>query len=130
MPPHSNRVLRYHSGKFPLCQAAAKLPNPNGPAGVSEAMSAGTPGRKDATAIQANGTAHSAAAAPATIDTATRPLAFIVDPALEGAERDNRQGQQRRDADHRGRRSEPIIVILRCLLIDVIEQEVGRVGGP
>ena len=37
------------------------MPRPNGPAGVSEAMSGGTPGRSDATAIQANGTAHSSA---------------------------------------------------------------------
>src|SRR6476660_7280839 len=63
MPPHTMSVFRYQSGKLPLCQASAKLRNPNGPAGVSEAMSAGTPGRSVASAIHANGTIQTSAAA-------------------------------------------------------------------
>src|ERR1700722_11123928 len=63
MPPHINTVLRYHSGKLPLFHASAKFPSPNGPLGVSDAMSGGTPGRSDATAIHKNGTAQMSAAA-------------------------------------------------------------------
>ena len=49
---------------MPELQASAKLPRPNGPAGSSEAMSAAPapPGRRLATAIQANGIAQSSAA--------------------------------------------------------------------
>jgi hypothetical protein len=44
MPPHIVRVFMYQSGKSPLFHAMAKGSNPNGPAGVSEAISVGTPG--------------------------------------------------------------------------------------
>src|SRR5580698_9708334 len=63
MPAHIRKVLKYQSGKLPLLHASAKLSKPNGPDGVSEAMSTGTPGRSEATAIQANGTAQTSAAA-------------------------------------------------------------------
>src|SRR5215471_8530123 len=87
MPPHRVSVLRYHSGKLPLVHAAAKLPRPNGPAGDSEAISGGTPGRSAATAIQANGTAQTSAAALAASSPARRHSAFIMDPALDQPER-------------------------------------------
>src|SRR3974377_1205419 len=125
MPPHMVRVFRYQSGKSPLFHAMKKLSNLNGPDGVSEAISLGIPGRNDATAIQANGTAHSKAAALTPSSRMRRHSAFIMYAALERAERDQRQRQQCGDADHRRRRGEPKIVILRCLLIDVIEQEVS-----
>src|SRR3974377_681796 len=88
MPPHMASVFRYQSGKSPLFQAMAKLPNPNGPVGDSEAISLGTPRRTDATAIQANGTAHSKAAALTPSSRTRRHSALIVYPALERAERD------------------------------------------
>src|ERR1700722_13191690 len=90
MPPHIRSVLRYHSGKLPLVHASAKLLRPNGPAGVSEAMSDGTPGRSEATAIQANGTAHISAAALAAMSAQSRSSALIMDPALDQPERDQR----------------------------------------
>src|ERR1700683_5705038 len=127
MPPHIRSVFKYHSGKFPLRHASAKLPSPNGPDGVREAMSGGTPGRSEATAIQANGTAQISAAALAAMSAQSRPSTLIMHPALDQAERDQRQGEESGDADHRCRRGEPGVVILRRLLIDVIEQEVGRV---
>src|SRR5215470_16221881 len=91
MPPHMASVFRYQSGKSPLFHAMAKLSSPNGPAGVSEAISVGTPGRNDATAIQANGTTHSKAAALTPSSRTRRHSAFIMDTALERAERDQRQ---------------------------------------
>src|SRR5215469_164879 len=129
MPPHIRKVLRYHSGKLPLFHASAKFVRPNGPAGVSEAMSGGTPGRSDATAIHANGTAQTSAAALAASIAQRRPSTLIMHAAFDKAERDQRQRQQRGDADHRRRRGEACVVVLRGLLVDVIEQEVGRVGG-
>src|SRR5215470_13968622 len=125
MPPHTRTVLKYHSGKLPLRHASTKLTMPKGPDGVSAAMSAGTPGRNDATAIHRNGTAHSTAAAPAMTSTSARLSALIMNAALEGAEREEGQRQQRADADHGGRGGEAGVVVLRRLLIDVIEQEVG-----
>src|SRR3984893_7740103 len=119
MPPHIMSVFRYQSGKLPLCQASAKLRNPNGPAGVSEAMSAGTPGRSAASAIHANGTIQTSAAALAAASAMRRHSAFIMDPALEQAERQQRQGQQSRNADHGSRGGEPDIVILRRRLLHV-----------
>src|ERR1700732_5137302 len=132
MPPHTASVLRYHTRKSPIRHASAKLLRVTGPAGVSEAISAGTPGRNDATAIQANGTAHSKAVAPTAISpnrrpSACMPSAFIVDATLERAERQQRERQQRRHADHGRRRGEPGIVVLCRLLVDVIQDEVGRV---
>src|SRR5882672_5170501 len=91
MPPHITSVLRYHSGKLPLSQASAKLRRPNGPAGVREAMSGGTPGRNEATAIQANGTAQTSAAALATRSAQSLPSTLIVHAALDKPERDQRQ---------------------------------------
>src|SRR5215469_3210485 len=128
MPTHINVVFKYHSGKFPLAHASAKLPSPNGPAGVSEAMSEGMPGRSDATAIHANGTAHRSAAALAATYAHSRPSALIMDPALDQPERDHRHGEKRGNTDHRCRRGEPGVIVLRRLLIDVIEQEVGRIA--
>ena len=86
MPPHINSVFTYHSGKFPLAHASAKFESPNGPVGVSEAMSGGTPGRSEAIAIQANGTAHRSAAVLTAASTQSRPSALIMDPALEHPE--------------------------------------------
>src|SRR5580700_3235019 len=118
MPPHITIVLRYQSGKSPLVHASAKLPRPNGPAGVSEAMSGGTPGRSEATAIHANGTAQRSAAALAAISARCRPSALIMGPALDQPERGHGQGQESSDADHRRRRSEPGVIVLRRLLVD------------
>src|SRR5271155_76663 len=95
MPPHIRNVLRYHSGKLPLFHASTKLPSPNGPAGVSEAMSGGTPGRSDATAIQANGTAQSSAAALVASNAQSLPSTFIMDAAFDEPERDQREAEQR-----------------------------------
>src|SRR5580704_3408073 len=128
MPPHMTRVLRYQRGKLPLVHASTKLPRSNGPEGVNEAMSGGTPGRSAATAIQAKGTAHSNAAALAASSARSLPSAFILNPALDQAKRGQAQRQKRGDTDHGRRRREPGIVILRRLLVDVIEQQVGRVG--
>jgi hypothetical protein len=50
-----------------------EIAEPNGPDGVSEAMSGGTPGRSEATAIQANGTAQNSAAALAASIAQSRP---------------------------------------------------------
>src|SRR5580658_3591855 len=121
MPPHITIVLRYQSGNSPLVHASAKLPRPNGPAGVSEAMSGGTPGRSEPTAIHANGTAQRSAAALAAISARCRPSTLIMDPAFDQPERGEGEGQQRRDADYGRRRSEPGIIVLRRLLVDVIE---------
>jgi hypothetical protein len=77
MPPHIKTVLRYQSGKLPLFQASAKLLSPKGPEGVSDAMSGGTPGRSEATAIQAKGTAQNNAAALAASSAQSRPLPLI-----------------------------------------------------
>src|SRR5271170_450176 len=127
MPPHIANVFRYQSGKLPLCHASAKLARPNGPPGVSEAMSSGTPGRSAATAIQANGTAHSSAIALTAASPARRHLALIMNSALDQPERGQRQCEQRGDADHRRRRGQPRVVILGRLLVDVIKQQVGGV---
>src|SRR5579863_8479212 len=101
MPPHISTVLRYQSGKLPLVHASLKLPRLNGPPGVREAMSAGTPGRSEATAIHANGTAQTSAAALAAIRPRLRPLALIMDPALDQPERGHREGQKGCDTDDR-----------------------------
>src|SRR5580693_523550 len=127
MPPHIRNVLRYQSGKLPLVQASRKLLKSNGPDGVREAMSGGTPGRSEATAIQANGTAQRSAAALAAISARWRPLTLIMDRALDQPERGHSECQQRRDADHGGRRGKACVRVLRRLLVDVKEQEVGRV---
>ena len=131
MPPHTRTVLRYHSGKLPLFQASAKLSQPERPGGVSEAMSSAPArrGRSDATAIQANGTAQTSAAAQRPqVAPAAAPHALIMDAAFESAERDHRQREQRRDADHGRRRGEAGVVVLLRLLVDVIEQQIGGVG--
>src|SRR5580658_5989622 len=104
MPPHITIVLRYQSGKLPLFHASAKLSSPNGPAGVSEAMSGGTPGRSEATAIHANGTAQTSAAALAAMSAICRPSALIMDAALDQPERGQGQGEERGDAHHGRRR--------------------------
>jgi hypothetical protein len=80
MQPHTVIVFKYHSGKLPLAQASAKFWGEKGPAGVSEAMSGGTPGRSDATA-------HSNTA-PLTANIAiSRQSAFMIGPAFEHPER-------------------------------------------
>src|SRR5580704_1080008 len=90
IPPHITTVLKYHSGKLPLFHASTKLLSPNGPGGVSEAMSGGTPGRSDATAIQANGTVQTSAATLAASSAQSLPSALIpivmagLDPAISG----------------------------------------------
>src|SRR5215472_14828059 len=125
MPPHISNVLRYQSEKLPLFHASTKLPRPNGPDGVNEAISGGTPGRSAATAIHANGTAQISAAALAATSAQSLPLTRIVDAALDQPEREQRQREQRRNANHRRRRRETRVVVLRRLLIDVIQQEIG-----
>src|SRR5579863_7226644 len=128
MPPHISTVLRYQSGKLPLVHASLKLPRLNGPEGLREAMSAGTPGRSEATAIHANGTAQTSAAALAAIRPRLRPLALIMSPALDQPKRSHGERQQRRDADYRRGRGQPGVGVLCRLLVDVIEQKIGRVG--
>src|SRR5271155_3248939 len=88
MPPHITTVLKYHSGKLPLFHASTKLLNPNGPAGVNEAMSGGRPGRSDATAIQAKGTAQTSAAALAASSPQSLPSALIMNAAFDEPKRD------------------------------------------
>src|SRR5271154_4822460 len=127
MPPHIRTVLKYHSGKLPLCHASAKLVRPNGPLGASEATSGGTPGRSDATAIQANGTAQSSAAALVASNAQSLQSTFIMDAAFDEPERDQREAEQRRNTDDRRRRVGASVVILRRLLVDVIEQQVRRI---
>src|SRR5580700_8205410 len=100
IPPHITSVLRYQRGKLPLLQASVKLLRLNGPPGVSEAMSDGTPGRSEATTIHANGTAHSNEAVLAASSAQTRPSALIMDPTLDQPERGHAQRQERCDADH------------------------------
>src|ERR1700732_2174134 len=97
MPPHMIRVWRTQSGKLPLVQASLKLPRLNGPLGISEAISGGTPGRSEATAIHANGTAQTRAAALAAISARCRPSALIMGPALDQPERGHGQGQESSD---------------------------------
>src|SRR5580692_977869 len=125
MPPHISTVLRYHSGKWPSVQASEKLLKANGPAGRSEARSIAPAwlGRRLATAIQANGIAHSSAAAHSSSRTSGRASGFIVDASLQGAQRDDRQGEQDGDADYGGGRGEADVVVLRGLLVDVIQQQ-------
>src|SRR5579862_29809 len=129
MPPHTKTVLRYQRGKLPLCHAPAKLSKPNGPAGVRDAISEGAPGRSEATAIHANGTAQRIAAPPAASSTATRRSALIMDAAFERAERDERQRQQDRYADDGRGGGKAGVVVLRGLLVDVIKEQVRPVGG-
>src|ERR1700677_4154396 len=121
MPPQSKIVLPYQSGKWPDAQASAKFARLNGGAGSKDARSAdpALPCRKLASAIQANGTAHSKAAAQG--NSMTRNLSFIMDPALQVAQGNHRQGKQERHADHRRGRRQAGIVILMRLLIDVIQ---------
>jgi hypothetical protein len=108
MPPHIKTVFRYHNGKFPLAHASAKLLSANGPFGVSEAISGGTPERRDATAIQANGTNHKSAAALTAASAHSQPSALIVNTALDQPERDYCHGKQRGDADYRRSRGQPV----------------------
>src|ERR1700733_1711589 len=126
MPPHSRMVLRYQSGKWPEVQASVKFARLNGPAGNSEAMSAApaSPGRRLATAIQANGIAHSSAMAHSSSVTILR---FIMNPAFERTQRHDGQREQECNADYGRRRGETGVVVLMRLLVDIVEQQRGRI---
>jgi len=71
------------SGKLPLAKASAKFRGEKGPVGVSKTISGGPPGRSNATAIHANGTAHGNAAAPTANIAISRKSAFMIGTAFE-----------------------------------------------
>ena len=118
MPPHSRIVLPYHSGKCPDAQASAKFARLNWGSGNNDVRSLIEPApasRTLASAIHANGKIHSKAAAGRQHEPAT--LRFIVDAALQVAQRDDRDGEQECHAGYgRGRGQANIVVLMRLLI--------------
>src|SRR5437879_5566644 len=113
MPLQSRMVLRYQSGKCPELQASVKLATPSGPFGTSDAISAAPapPGRRLATTIQPNGTAHRRAAPHSSTATSQVVSRLIVDATFERAQRDHRKGEQESHAHHGGSGREPDVVV-------------------
>src|SRR5665213_2151502 len=112
MPPHSRIVLPYHNGKCPDSQASAKLVRLNGGAGNKDARSIepALACRMLASAIQANDKIHSKAAVAGS---KSQPaLRFIMNAALQVAQRDHRDGKQECHTDHRRGRGQSYIVVL------------------
>src|SRR6267378_969420 len=122
--------------KSALSKASMKFSSVGCSGGSSEAMSRLPPvsGLKAATSIHRNGVVHtkatlqSSAALPscAGCQRMSRLLCGMIGAAFETLEADERQRQQDGDADHRRRRRLARVVEFVGVLVDVIEQEIGR----
>src|ERR1700736_4421887 len=122
--------------KSALSKASTKFSRVGCNGGSSDAMSRLPPvsGRKAATSIQRNGVVHTkamvqrSAAVPSCAgrQRLSGLLLRMIGPAFETLEADERQRQQDGDADRRRRRRLAGVIEFVRVLVDVIEQQIGR----